>query len=313
MSSIIGLDIGKHLIDVCVLTESAKSFSQVKNNHEGVKQLLGVLKKLNVELIICEPTGGYEKKVCLCLTQVGYQVHRVNSYAFSHFARSVNLCKTDKQDSAKLATYGQLVKPKANFLNQKTLDQLKTYQQFREDLVLALSNDKRRLDQVSEKTVIRGLKRHIQFLEKEIKRIEKACDELIQGDKELERKINILVSIPGIGRCIAMKLVAFLPELGLKEYALSQLTAITGLAPYARDSGTKVGRRFIRGGRKVPRDALFMAVLTGRKKIPLINDLCERLLTKGNPKKVGIVAGMRKLLAIAHSLIRKNTFFVTYP
>lgn len=95
------------------------------------------------------------------------------------------MCKTDKQDSAKLAIYGQLVKPKANFSNQIVLDQLKAYQQFREDLVLSLSNDKRRLDQASEKAIIAGLKRHIQFLEKEIERIEKLCDELLQTDEEL--------------------------------------------------------------------------------------------------------------------------------
>jgi transposase len=310
MSSIIGLDIGKLQIDICILTGSKKSFSRVDNNSKGFNQLLSYLKKLDIELVICEPTGGYERNACSFLTKKGYQVHRVNSYAFSHFARSVSLCKTDKQDSAKLAIYGQLVKPKSNFSNQMTLDQLKAYQQFREDLVLSLSNEKRRLDQASQKAVIVGLKRHIQFLEKEIKRIEKLCDDLLQADEELSRKINILVSIPGIGRCIAMKLIAFLPELGVEEYTLSQLAAITGLAPYARDSGKKVGKRFIRGGRKVPRDALFMAVLTGRKKIPLVNNLCERLINKGKAKKVGIVAGMRKLLAISHSLIRKNKFFV---
>jgi transposase len=310
MSSIIGLDIGKHRIDVCVLTESSKSFIQVENNNKGLSQILNSLKKLDVELIICEPTGGYEKNVCSFLVKSGYQVCRVNSYAFSHFARSVSLCKTDKQDSAKLAIYGQLVKPKANFSNQQILDQLKSYQQFREDLVLSLSCNRRRLGQASEKAVIAGLKRHIQFLEQEIKRIEELCDDLLQADEELNRKINILVSIPGIGRCVAIKLIAFLPELGLKEYTLSQLAAITGLAPYARDSGTKTGKRFIKGGRKVPRDALFVAILSGRKKIPLVNDLCERLLNKGKAKKIGIVAGMRKLLAIAHSLIKKNKFFV---
>jgi transposase len=313
MSSIIGLDIGKRLIDVCVLTEASKSFRRVENNHNGLKQLVDFLKNLEIELIVCEPTGGYEKKTCLYLIQAGYQVHRVNSYAFSHFARSVSLCKSDKQDSAKLAIYGQLVKPQANFSTQRTLDQLKAYQQFREDLVLILSNDKRRLDQASEETVIKGLRRHIQFLEKEIKGIEKACDELLQADEALEKKINILVSIPGIGRCLAVKLITFLPELGSQEYKLSQLSAITGLAPYARDSGNKVGRRFIRGGRKVPRDALFMAVLSGKKKIPLVNNLCERILKKGKAKKVGIVAGMRKLLAIAHSLLRRNALFITNP
>lgn len=310
MSSIIGLDIGKHQIDVCILTESNKSFIRIDNNNKGLRQLLDSLKSLDVDLIVCEPTGGYEKNVCSFLVKSGYHVHRVNSYTFSHFARSVSLCKTDKQDSAKLAIYGQLAKPKANFSNQQVLDQLKSYQQFREDLVLSLSNNKRRLDQASEKAVIGGLKRHIQFLEKEIKRIEKLCDDLIEADEELSRKIDILVSIPGIGRCIAIKLITFLPELGLKEYTLGQLAAITGLAPYARDSGTKVGKRFIRGGRKVPRDALFIAVLNGRKKIPLLNDLCERLLSKGKAKKVSIIAGMRKLLAIAHSLMRRNTFFV---
>ena len=85
------------------------------------------------------------------------------------------------------------------------------------------------------------------------------------ASKELEDKINILTTIPGIGPCLATKLVSALPELGDSSYSSNQLSALVGIAPYPVDSGKRQGKRFIIGGRKIPRDALYMAVLAGKK------------------------------------------------
>ncbi len=78
---------------------------------------------------------------------------------------------------------------------------------------------------------------------------------------------------------------------------------MVGIAPYARDSGSKQSRRFIRGGRKIPRDALYMAVLTGKNGFQYLKALYDRLINNFKPKKVATVACMRKLLEVCHKLI----------
>jgi len=48
---------------------------------------------------------------------------------------------------------------------------------------------------------------------------------------------------------------------------LNKLAAIVGIAPYSRDSGNKNGKRFTRGGRKIPRDALLYGSIIVKRKI----------------------------------------------
>ncbi|KAJ6644989.1 hypothetical protein Bhyg_00186 [Pseudolycoriella hygida] len=159
--------------------------------------------------------------------------------------KSVNFCKTDKHDAFKLAYHGDKMQLTANYLYQQESETLKRYQQRREDLVLMLGNKKKRLHHSIEGIDKKSIDDHIEFLQKEITEIDKMLNEIVDGSKELKEKTKILESIPGIGKCLASKLISFLPELGNKEYSSNELAAIVGIAPYARDSGNKKGRRGI--------------------------------------------------------------------
>ena len=137
------------------------------------------------------------------------------------------------------------------------LETLKRYQQRREDLVLMLSNEKKRLHHSIEGVDKSSIENHIKFLKQEILDIDYKLELLVANNKLIEEKVEILEAIPGIGKCLGTKLISFLPELGCKDYTSNELSAITGIAPYAKDSGNKQGKRIIRGGRKIPRDALY--------------------------------------------------------
>lgn len=313
MSTVVGLDIGKRTIDVCMRCQDKNHFSKVDNTLQGHQSLLNILACLQIEMVVCEPTGGYEIKVCRELVKAGYKVHRVNTYAFSQFAKSISLSKTDREDSAKLAFYGALMKPTATYVDKQIQEKLKSYQSYRESLVARVSDLKRSLDKVSYDLVKAGLERQIHLLTQEIKLIEQACQSLIEEASDFKSKLYILTSIPGIGVCLALKLLAYLPELGCQRWSLNQLSSLVGVAPYARESGQKYGKRFTRSGRRIPRDALYMAVLTGRKKIASIDALYERIAAQGKAKKVAMVAAMRKLLALAHSLLKRMQTFQETP
>jgi len=306
MSYFIGVDISKKHLDVCFLKEEDKRFQRFENTQQGIHLLLQALGNKEISLVVCEPTGGYEYEVCQLLREQGYKIHLVNTLSFRDFARSVHMGKTDRLDSYKLAFYGQKFMPAPNKdLQDKTLKDLV---QRREDLSRMIGDEKRRLEH-AQGEIRENLKQHINFLDSLIKGLNTKIETAIENQKTLKRKADILSSAPGIGKCLSAKLLAHLPEMGEETISLKQLASLVGIAPFSRDSGSKSRQRFIRGGRKIPRDALYMAVLTGRKSIPFLQNVYDRLTAKGKPKKVAIVACMRKMLSILHTLLKENREF----
>ena len=98
MSITVGIDVSKTILDVCILkSEKEKEFYKIDNSEQGHQQLLDLLKNLNVALVICEPTGGYEAAICSVLHHQKYAIHRVNTLSFHNFAKSFNLAKNDRK------------------------------------------------------------------------------------------------------------------------------------------------------------------------------------------------------------------------
>jgi len=195
--------------------------------------------------------------------------------------QSLSLAKNDRIDAYKLAYYGVSMDVKANYHQSEYQQQLKDLVARREYLVSQLSNEKKNLKHKELSKIKYSISSHINYLVNAIKELDKQIDEFALSEEDQAKKVELACSVPGIGKTLSYKLLAFLPELGDDSFDLNELTAITGLAPYCRDSGNKSGKRFIRGGRKIPRDALYMAVLSGFHKIPLLKNLKERLLKKG--------------------------------
>jgi transposase len=78
----------------------------------------------------------------------------------------------------------------------------------------------------------------------------------VRADPDLQRRFDILVSVPGVSAITAFALIIDMPELGTLENG--QAASLAGLAPVARQSGNWTGRAFIRGGRAGVRQALYM-------------------------------------------------------
>ena len=112
-------------------------------------------------------------------------------------------------------------------------------------------------------------------------------------------------SVPGIGEQISLTLLAFLPELG--TLSRRQVAALVGVAPFNRDSGTLRGKRTVWGGRAGVRTALYMGAMVASRHNPVIRDFYQRLLAAGKPKKLALVACMRKLLTILNSMLKHGT------
>lgn len=108
--------------------------------------------------------------------------------------------------------------------------------------------------------------------------------------------------MPGIGPVVTATLVSGLPELGTASP--KQLAALVGIAPFARESGTQLRPRSIAGGRAPVRIALYQAVVSAARCNPVLRAHVQRLLARGKPYKVAMVATMRRLLGILNAMLR---------
>jgi transposase len=108
--------------------------------------------------------------------------------------------------------------------------------------------------------------------------------------------------VPGIGAVASRTLIAEMPELGRLDRR--EAAALIGLAPVNRDSGQMRGHRAIAGGRANVRKVLFMAALAATRWNPAIRSHFQQLTARGRPKKVALVACMRKLLGILNAIVR---------
>lgn len=128
--------------------------------------------------------------------------------------------------------------------------------------------------------------------------------DIINSDCELKSKYDLLTSFKGIGKKIALTLLTLLPELGV--FNRRQIAALSGVAPYPKDSGTLSGYRFVKYGRPQVKKALYMAALVGIRHNEKIKNYYNHLLTDNNKKKmVAIVACMRKIIITLNAQLKE--------
>lgn len=127
----------------------------------------------------------------------------------------------------------------------------------------------------------------------------------IAADPELRAIAARLTPVAGVGPVLIATLLADLPELG--ALGRRQIASLVGLAPVARDSGHQRGRRVIRGGRGVVRQALYMAALSASRGASRFALAYRALLARGKPPKLALAATMRKMLVTLNAMLRHQT------
>ena len=142
----------------------------------------------------------------------------------------------------------------------------------------------------------------LETLKKQLKSIDSAIKKFIEQLSKETPKVAILSSVPCVGPVTTATLCCELPELG--EISRTKIAKLAGVAPMVKQSGESEGKRRARGGRSTVRRALYMSALVGTQSNPVIREFYLRLLKKGKPKKLALLACMRKLLLILHDMVR---------
>jgi transposase len=302
--SFVGIDVSKSKFDVMIHPQNLR-LSQAYDA-DGVKRLLEQLDAPGRCLIVLEATGGYERHLAAALIDAGHLVSVVNPRQVRDFARGLGvLAKNDRVDARVLALYAQHVRPR---LLEKTTEQQRELTELvgRRRQMLALQvAETNRLEMTSGKVAVKSIRRVLDMLRKELKKVEDEIARLIASNDDWRSKSELLQSVPGIGPAVSACLVAEVPELG--RLNRQQIASLVGVAPFSHDSGKFHGQRSIWGGRAAVRKILYMAALAACRFNPTIRAFADRLKLGGKRPKVILVACMRKLLVILNTMARNQT------
>ena len=303
----VGIDVAK--AELVVAIHPTMERWAVANDERGVHTLVERLRAVAPTLIVLEATGGYELLGIAALVAAGLPVAVVNPRQVRDFARSTGqLAKTDRLDADILAKFADRVRPTVRPLADAEAQELDALLTRRRQLLEMLGAERNRLGQVfgkGKRTVRKSLRTHIAFLERELQSTDTDLGELVRKSPAWRERDDLLQSVPGVGRVLSLTLLADLPELG--RLSRREIAKLVGVAPLSRDSGTLRGRRFVQGGRASVRGVLYMGALVASRRNPIIHAFYRRLVAAGKPKKLALVACMRKLLTILNTMVRTRT------
>jgi transposase len=300
-----GIDVSKNWLDIAIdekvfrIDQDVKSIEKFIKSHSKAK-ILAVL----------ESTGGYEKLFARMLIKNGMTVHVAHPNKVNAFAKAKGrLAKTDKIDSRVLKEYGKFLSSQEirDYPSEKQ-EELELLGARLEQLKYLHHQEVCRQGIATNAHIKKSIKSVITILEKQLRQVEEAVLEIINGDIKLKEKYNLLQSMKGVGKGIALTLMTSLPELG--EANKKEIAALVGVAPITKQSGQKIGKSSIRYGRQNVRKALYMGALTACRYSPKFKNFYEKLVASGKPKKVAIVAVIRKMIVTLNAMVQSKTYFL---
>lgn len=300
----VGIDVAKERLDVHLLP-SNEAFS-VTRDAKGLEDLVTRLRRYGVERIVIEATGGYENIVVASLAAAGLPVVVVNPRQIRDFARSMGrLAKTDAIDAYVLALFAERIRPEIRPLPKPEEIQLADLVSRRRQLVDMITMETNRHKQVADTPLAKRIGDHIDYLRNELASTDNDINTAIRSSPVWQATKDIVLTMPGIGETTANTLVSELPELG-SEVSRQKIAALVGVAPINQDSGAMRGHRAIAGGRSSVRNTLYMATLSAIRFNPVIKAAYQGLVQRGKPKKLAIVACMRRILTILDAMVRRK-------
>jgi transposase len=265
-----------------------------------------------VTRIVIEPTGGHEKPLVRALRRAGFPVELIHTSRFKAYRDLVGTrAKSDTSDARLLASYAaapdEVRGRKAGHVelpDDEQREELAELASRRDQIKQMIHAESCRLTTVRSTEVRREIELHLEALEAAARNTAAAMTRLVQARADLSNAKRLLRSIKAIGDISALTMLALLPELGHIDNKAA--AALVGVAPFVRKSGTMDAPARIAGGRAAVRNVIYMAAVTASRHNPVLKLFYERLITKGKPIKVALVAVMRRLVVFANAVLRSG-------
>ena len=311
----LGLDIAKARFDAHLICAEVKRHSSFSNTQAGFENLVAWLARhrpsATEPLHACmEATGNWGLDLADFLYRAGFKVSIVNPRQIKAFGESeLSRNKTDKLDAALIARFCRSHEPMAWAPPAAELRELRELVRRCAALKANRTQEINRQKAGLVSTIVAAsIERMLARINEEIAAIKAAIRDLIARNQAQQRNFKLLRSIPGIGEVTAALVLADLPNIA--EFTPKGLAAFAGLSPQEHSSGTRRRSGGIsRIGNAALRTSLFMCALSARRHNPRLAEFVQRMTEARKPKKVILIALARKLLVMAHAVIRTQTPF----
>jgi len=306
MKNYIGIDISKATLDVY----NGKKSYKFENNENGFNQIVSLSEEIKNTILIFEPTGIYSYALSEFCSKRKIQVVIVGPKESRDFARSLKVrSKTDKIDAKVLYKYQSHVEPKmvkipiVNHQAIKIQEMLNAY----ESIQSSKQRFKNQIESTSKlnKDLLRTLNRLIDNLDTEAQKLFNKIEVLLLKEEETKNSYDAISKIPSIGQKSALYLCAFFLKYPLAN--AKEITALLGLDPMIKDSGTFRGKQRIskHGGQQI-RNMLYLPTLCAIQHNSRIKKFYEGLTARAKTKKLAVIAAMRKLILMAFSIFKSK-------
>lgn len=311
----VGIDISKLTFDVAINYEETKyKHYKFSNDLEGFKEFE---KLISTEHHVCvmEASGPYYLKLATYLYNKSIAVCVVNPLVIKRFCQMrMTRTKTDKKDAMMISSYGETENPSFWEPEPDYVLELKQMLAYLEQLEKSKTGLVRQTEAFDENTLEskalqKSIKYMIKKLNKEIAFIEKEMEVIIkENHSDMYHQIK---SIPGLGKKATLLLIVI--SGGFTKFENSkQLASYVGIAPRIFESGTSVrGKsRICKMGMSKIRAVLYVCSWSAKRYNKACRELYDRLVEKGKPKKLALVAVINKLLKQAFAIATKQELYV---
>ena len=326
LKQVLGIDVAQKELVVCLsklnsdLSIDHYTNKVFSNKEAGFVALIKWVKKLTIENVeihfVMEATGVYHQKFAYYLDANGFNVSIVLPNKISNYMRTLeNRTITDKTCAEAIAQFGlerKLDKWRKPNIIYKNLQQLTRE---REQIVEERSIVKNQLHAENAEAEpnansMKRLKARIKFLNQQEKEIKQDIEKCIKKDESIEKEINNITTIPGVGRLTATIVLAETNGFELIRNK-KQLISYSGLDVREKQSGTSIkGKpRISKKGNKFLRKAMFFPALSAVKHEQNYKEIYARLVSKSGIKMKGLVAVQRKLLELIYIIFKNKTVY----
>jgi transposase len=319
MTSCVGIDVSAKTLDAGFLHDPEQSVKStpmrsLENAPKGHRELIQAIRASGATKVVCEATGVYHLDLAFALVEAGIPLMVCNPRQIKHFIEArLRNTQTDPIDAYELAQFGMRMKfipwrapSAAAYALHRIARALHRYV----EQTTAAKNRLHAAEAVrhTPKVELRALRDELAFYEKVQKRLTKEALALIASEPQLQRRMDLLVSVPGIAQTSAVQILGELCVLndGLSAKAWVKLA---GLDPSGKQSGKTVRTKpcISRRGNAKLRGALFMPAMGARRWDKRLSAWADRLIAAGKTKLQAIVAIQRKLLHGIHAMFASNT------
>ena len=300
----IGCDISKAVLDI--YDPRSGKLCRVDNEPLSLKAFAQALAEDS--FVVFEATGSHDRHLRRELSAAHIAYARLNPVMVRRFAQARGKrAKTDQIDARTLSQMGAMFTLRAGMAFDENRERLTALARRRDQLIELRALELRHLADTAEPLAQSDIQSLIADLGARIALLDAAIASHLKSDAGLAEQAQRLISAPGVGPVTALTLIAHMPELG--QISPKAIASLAGLAPYNNDSGTKQGKRSIRGGRSRVRRALYMAALGAIRACNRFKTFYTAIAERSGSKKLAIIATARKLLTALNAMQRTKQNF----